>query len=42
MKRKPKAISLRSGLDAQLICGQCYEDGEGDIRVMLAVETAEA
>jgi len=26
--------------DAMLICGECYEDGEGDIRVMLADEAA--
>jgi hypothetical protein len=28
--------------DALLICGQCYEDGEGDVRLMLAEETEEA
>jgi hypothetical protein len=26
--------------DASLICGECYEDGEGDIRVMLGEEAA--
>ncbi len=28
--------------DAVLICGECYEDGEGDIRLMLAEEASEA
>lgn len=28
--------------DALLICGNCYEDGEGDICLMLATPAADA
>jgi hypothetical protein len=28
--------------DALLICGACYEDGDGDIRLMLAEPSEEA